>query len=64
MGTVAGHILECGAQSTGGNFSNWEDVPNFDDIGYPISEIGENDYFDITIDKSFGGLINKFTIML
>ena len=62
MGTVAGHILECGAQSSGGNFSDWKNVPDFDDIGYPIANIGENDYFEITKDNSFGGLVNKFTV--
>ena len=38
-GIVAGHILECGAQSTGGNFSNWREVPSFHDLGYPIVEM-------------------------
>ena len=37
-GTIAGHILECGAQATGGNFSRWWEVPNYAQIGYPIVE--------------------------
>src|SRR6187399_3313284 len=34
-GIVAGHIIECGSQSTGGNFTDWEKVESFDQIGYP-----------------------------
>ena len=39
-GSLAGHIIECGTQSTGGNFTDWEQVSeNLNDIGYPIVEI-------------------------
>ena len=37
-GTVAGHIIECGAQCTGGNHTNWRDVPDLAGVGYPIVE--------------------------
>jgi hypothetical protein len=37
-GTVAGHILECGAQASGGNFTDWDAVPDMADIGFPIVE--------------------------
>lgn len=62
LGTVAGHILECGAQCTGGNFTNWQDVPDMADIGYPIVEV--NDQGDVVITKhdSQGGLVTIDTV--
>src|SRR5262249_42704141 len=38
-GIVAGHIVECGAQSTGGNFTDWRRIPHFEAIGYPVLEV-------------------------
>ena len=60
--TVAGHILECGAQCTGGNYSKWRDVPKFHKIGYPIVKINSDGYFEISKPKNSGGIINKYTI--
>jgi len=57
-GTIAGHILECGAQSTGGNFmGDWESVPNFAEIGFPICEAFPNGEFIITKHESLGGKV-------
>ena len=61
-GTLAGHITECGAQCTGGNYSNWQDVPNLADVGYPIIEMQPNGEFCITKHKNTGGLVNRETI--
>ena len=61
-GTLAGHIIECGAQCTGGNHTNWKNVPNLETVGYPIVEIDENANFKVFKDNSSGGLINRFTI--
>ena len=61
-GTLAGHITECGAQCTGGNFSKWRDVPNLTNVGYPIIEIDDSGDFYITKAKNTGGLINKETV--
>ena len=61
-GTLAGHITECGAQCTGGNYSRWEDVPNLANVGYPIIEIQPNGEFCITKHENSGGLINRETI--
>ena len=61
-GTLAGHITECGAQCSGGNYSNWKDVPDMDNLGYPIIEMTSDGRFDITKHAGTGGLINKHTV--
>lgn len=61
-GIVAGHILECGAQSTGGNFTDWEKVPAFHRMGYPIAEIAEDGSFVITKHDSLDGLVSVDTV--
>ena len=61
-GTVAGHIIECGAQCSGGNHSRWDEVDNLSNIGYPVVNIDSKGDFTITKHKDFGGLINKFTV--
>ena len=61
-GTLAGHITECGAQCTGGNYSRWQDVPNLANVGYPIIEMQPNGEFCITKHENSGGLINRETI--
>ena len=60
--TVAGHILECGAQCTGGNYSNWKDVKDFENIGYPVVSFYESGNFDVSKPLNTGGCINKFTV--
>lgn len=62
LGTVAGHILECGAQATGGNFTRWQDVPDMANIGYPIAEVSENGDLFITKHQGTGGLVNVATV--
>jgi hypothetical protein len=62
-GTVAGHILECGAQSTGGNFlGDWESIENFTEIGFPIAEAYPNGEVIITKHEKTGGKVSFDTI--
>ena len=59
---AAGHIIECGAQATGGNYAFFQEVPTFDNIGYPIAEIYEDGSFVITKHKNTGGLVSVGTV--
>jgi len=61
-GTIAGHILECGAQATGGNFSRWWEVPDLWKVGYPIAECAEDGTFTITKHPGTGGMVTVDTV--
>jgi hypothetical protein len=60
--TIAGHIIECGAQATGGNYSFIDEVPSFRKVGFPIAEIYENGSFVITKHPNTGGLVSVDTV--
>jgi hypothetical protein len=63
LGTVVGHVLECGAQSTGGNFlEDWRAVPNPEKIGFPIAEMEGPDRAVITKHASLGGLVTAASV--
>lgn len=62
VGTIAGHIIECGAQVSGGNFTDWEKVEDFTEIGFPIIEAYPNGDFYVTKHENTGGLISEMTV--
>jgi hypothetical protein len=59
---VAGHIIECGGQSTGGNFTDWQLIKKWDNFGYPIVEVYPDGSFIVTKHENTGGMVSLDTI--
>jgi hypothetical protein len=61
-GTVAGHLIECGAQATGGLWCNWQEAPDQANVGYPIAVLEPGGVLDLTKPKGTGGAVNRETV--
>lgn len=64
QGSLIGHLIECGPQVTGGNFTDWQTVADsLTDIGYPLADVSADGAAIITKPDGTGGLVNRGTVV-
>ncbi len=61
-GIIGGHIIECGSQSTGGNFTDWEKIDNWGKIGFPVIEVNKDGTFYVTKHSGTGGIVSTDSV--
>ena len=61
-GSLAGHIIECGTHATGGNYTDWENVSGFENMGFPIVEVSPNGDFIVSKPEGTGGIVSKGSV--
>ncbi len=61
-GSLAGHLIECGGQATGGLFTDWRDVPGYERLGFPVAEVAENGEIAISKPEGTGGLLSRLAV--
>lgn len=60
--SIAGHVIECGCQGTGGLYTDWKDVPDWENMGYPVLECTSDGSFIVTKPDGTGGLVTPATV--
>jgi hypothetical protein len=61
--TVAGHLIECGAQATGALWCNWREAPDLAGVGYPFVDVEEDGSFTLSKPSGTGGAVNRETVI-
>ncbi|VWX60812.1 acyclic terpene utilization AtuA family protein [Sphingorhabdus sp. 109] len=61
-GSLAGHLLECGPQATGGNYTDWEEAGDISNIGYPIGTVSPDGSFTVGKPEGTGGCVTVGTV--
>ncbi len=61
-GSLAGHIIECGPQATGGNFTDWREAGDISEIGYPIVEIEADGRFEVSKPDGSSGIVSRGSV--
>lgn len=62
QGSLAGHLIECGCQATGGLHTDWQTVPDWDNIGYPVLQCSADGSFVVEKPPQTGGLVSVATV--